>query len=125
MLKLKICFLTEAELCVLPSWSHCPLPFTPAAFHVLRWWQEETLSPFPGSHLLHRLCTCGPELCLPWRQAPKFLSQQIHVWFLEAGWLPGKEGWMDGFRGKTGEHPLRLRIYDSLNRHIFLLYVSA
>lgn len=77
MLKLKIGFLTKAELFL--AWSHCPLPFTPAAFHVLRWWQEETLS---GS--LGPTCSTGSALVVqtfvcPGDRLPKIISQQICV----------------------------------------------
>ena len=90
MLKLKICFLTEAELFL--AWSHCLLPFTPAAFHVLRWWLEETLS---GS--LGPTCSTGSALVVqtfvcPGDWLPTILSQQIRVWFLEAGYLGKRDG---------------------------------
>lgn len=108
MLKLKICFLTEAELCVLPGHTaHFPSRL-PAAFPVLRWWQEETLSGSLGPTCSTASAFVVQTFVCPGDRLPKILSQQIR------GWLSGKEGWTAGFRGRAGGRPLRLGICDSL-----------
>lgn len=47
----------------------------------------------PGSHLLHSLRICGPDLCLPWRQAPKDpFTADLRL----AVWEGGMDGWVQG-----------------------------